>query len=636
MANQITGNDFKKMLVAGARNLANHSEIVDKLNVFPVPDGDTGKNMTLTFTAGATKVGTSKELSIGALTKQLSRELLMGARGNSGVILSQLFRGFATGLEDLEVATVKDLANALDSGVKTAYKAVMKPVEGTILTVARQSAAAGLENVENINDVVEFYEFIVEEMKKSLDQTPELLPVLKEAGVIDSGGQGLVYVYEGFLKALKGIDVPFDGNVGVDIAVGHALDFESDEFGYCTEFIVRLDSERAPFNETMFKQKLGNLGDSIVVVSDEDIVKVHLHTLTPGDALNLAQRHGEFVTLKIENMTQQHNELLIEAAPSSASTPPPTKQTAPPVPSPASRQTAPPVPSLVTRQTAPPVPSPVTRQTAPPVSSPVTRQAAPPVSSPITRQAVPVATAPMTENISMTIEPVEPAEPAVAQRKEFGVIAVVSGTGIKKLFEESGAHYIIEGGQTMNPSTEDFIKAIEELNALNVIILPNNSNIIMAANQAKDVARDVNIVVIPTKTIPQGYSALAMYNEHVSLEQMEADMLAAVAGVKSGALTYAVRDTSMNGVDIKKDDFIGILDKGGIVVSLADQAKAAQTLLLQMLDEDSELVTIIYGEGTTEAAAVELSKFVKLRFPDTEVTIVQGDQPVYSYVIAVE
>jgi DAK2 domain fusion protein YloV len=492
----------------------------------------------MTFTAGANKVGMSSETSIGALTKQLSRELLMGARGNSGVILSQLFRGFATGLEGRDVATIEDLAIALDSGVRTAYKAVMKPVEGTILTVARESTDAVLVNHENMTDIVEFYEYIIDQMKRSLATTPELLPVLKEAGVVDSGGQGLVYVYEGFLKALKGEEIVLDDRANIDIVSGHDLDFESDEFGYCTEFIVRLDPEKAPFNETMFRQKLGDLGDSIVVVQDEDIVKVHVHTLTPGDALNMAQRHGEFVTLKIENMTEQHSELMTETASADAS-------------------------------------------------------------------------------------------------KEFGVIAVVSGIGVKKLFEESGAHYIIEGGQTMNPSTEDFIKAIEELNAKNVIILPNNSNIIMAANQAKDVMEGVNIAVIPTKTIPQGYSALAMYSEHTTLEKMESDMASAIAGVKSGALTYAVRDTNMNGVDIKKDDFIGILDKD-IVVSLANQHEAAQALLLQMLDEDSELVTIIYGEGATVDEATKLAEFVEEKYPDAEITVVQGDQPVYSYVIAVE
>ena len=544
MANQITGNDFKKMLIAGARNLANHSEIVDKLNVFPVPDGDTGKNMTMTFTAGANKVGASAEVSIGALTKQLSRELLMGARGNSGVILSQLFRGFATGLEGCDTATVADLARALDSGVRTAYKAVMKPVEGTILTVARESTDAVLVEYERFDDVVAFYEFVIAEMKKSLEGTPELLPVLKEAGVVDSGGQGLVYVYEGFLKALQGVEIELEAQTDVDVMAHHDLNMDHDEFGYCTEFIVRLDAEKAPFNETMFRQKLGDLGDSIVVVQDEDIVKVHVHTLTPGDALNMAQRHGEFVTLKIENMTEQHSEMMAEVA---------------------------------------------------------------------TKEA-----------------PEKADEP-----KEIGVITVVSGTGVQQMFEEFGAHYVIEGGQTMNPSTEDFIHAVKELNAKNVVILPNNSNIIMAANQAKEVMDDVNIVVVPTKTIPQGYVALSMFNAHVPLAQMEADMLSAIEGVKSGALTYAVRDTNMNGVDIKKDDFIGIFDKD-IVVSMPDREEAAQNLLLKMLDEDSELVTVLYGEGVTEAEATALADFVEEKHPDAEVTVVEGNQPVYAYVISVE
>ena len=539
MANQITGNDFKKMLVAGAQNLANHLEIVDKLNVFPVPDGDTGKNMTMTFTAGANKVGLSAETSISALAKQLSRELLMGARGNSGVILSQLFRGFATGLEWCDVADIADIATALDLGVKTAYKAVMKPVEGTILTVARQSTEAVLANYENIDDVIVLYELIIKEMKQSLENTPELLPVLKEAGVVDSGGQGLVYIYEGFLMSLKGETVKRDESVTpVDVQAIHEL--ASDAFGYCTEFVVRLDFEKDPFNETMFRQKLGELGDSIVVVQDEEIVKIHVHTLTPGDVLNLAQRHGEFITLKIENMTEQHRELMAK-----------TKQT------------------------------------------------------------------------------------SADESKKVGVIAVVSGVGVQALFEEAGAHDIIEGGQTMNPSTEDFIKAIRELNAKNVIILPNNSNIIMAANQAKDVVEDVNTIVIPTKTIPQGYVALSMYNEHVPFEDMALDMVAAIEGVKSGTVTYAVRDTNMNGVTIKKDDFIGILDKE-IVVSFADQDETAQALLLKMLDEASELAMIIYGEGTTEAAAIQLAEFVREKYADVEVTVIQGDQPVYSYIMAVE
>jgi len=543
MAIQITGNDFKRMLVAGSRNLANHSEIVDKLNVFPVPDGDTGKNMTMTFTAGANKVGTSDETSMEKLTKQLSRELLMGARGNSGVILSQLFRGFASGMEGIEVATASDLAKAFDSGVQTAYKAVMKPVEGTILTVARESAAAALEHHKALDNVIDLYEFLIQEMKKSLDNTPELLPVLKEAGVVDSGGQGLLYIYEGFLKALKGEEVALESAVNIDTISDHDLNFDHDEFGYCTEFIVRLDPDKLTFNETMFRQKMSDLGDSIVVVQDEDIVKVHVHTLTPGDALNMAQRHGEFVTLKIENMSEQHSEIIANAA------------------------------------------------------TPTTEESKP--------------------------------------QKEFAVIAVVSGAGVKALFEEAGVHYVIEGGQTMNPSTEDFIKAIEELNAKNVVILPNNSNIIMSANQAKEVMEEVNIAVIPTKTIPQGYVSMAMFNEHSTLEALEADMTASIDGVKSGALTYAVRDTNMNGIDIRKDDHIGILDKD-IVVSTPNKETSARALIEEMMSDDCELVTIIYGEDTTEDEADELAEFIEEKWEDAEVSIIPGEQPVYSYMIAIE
>ena len=541
--NQISGIDFKNMIVAGSTNLANHSAIVDKLNVFPVPDGDTGKNMTMTFSAGAKKAAVSNETSIGVLTKALSRELLMGARGNSGVILSQLFRGFAMSLEGKDVATVEEIAIALDNGVKAAYKAVMKPVEGTILTVARESAEALMNEYAGIDNVIFLYEFVISEMKRSLDRTPDLLPVLKEAGVVDSGGQGLVYIFEGFLKALKGEIIEPDVSAA-DVSTGaEGMDFESDEFGYCTEFIVRIDPEKTPFKEHIFRGRLESLGDSIVVVQDEDLVKVHVHTLTPGDALNLAQNHGEFLTLKIENMAEQHSEAFGGADASA-----PVKST---------------------------------------------------------------------------------------EKKEFGVIAVVSGDGVRDLFKESGCDYIIEGGQTMNPSTEDFIKAIDEVNAKNIIILPNNSNIIMSATQAKDVAEGVNVTVIPTKTIPQGYVAMAMFNEHSTLDVMETDMLDAIANVKSGSVTYAVRDTNMNGVDIKQDDFIGILDKD-IVVSTENRAETSRALLDSMIDEDMELVTIIYGEDVSKAEAEKLAEFVESKWEDVEVSTIFGNQPVYSYVFAVE
>lgn len=541
---QINGIVFKQMVINGANNLANRSKYVDQLNVFPVPDGDTGTNMSMTMTAGAKELVSLEEASIGKVAKVLSRGLLMGARGNSGVILSQLFRGFATGLEGKDEADIEDIAKALESGVKTAYKAVMKPIEGTILTVARESAEAAGAKYETVETIVDLYDLVVNEMQISLNRTPELLPVLKEVGVVDSGGQGLLYIFEGFLKALKGETIVLEAQTeATGESAQTALSSDEVEFGYCTEFIIRLDEERTPFKEDVFRGRLEKLGNSIVVVQDEDIVKVHVHTLTPGDALNLAQKHGEFVKLKIENMTEQHNEIIGQNAPQS--------------------------------------------------------------------------------------------EPAKREQAEYGIISVVAGEGIKHLFEEQGCHYVIEGGQTMNPSTEDFLKAIDELNAKNIIILPNNSNIIMAANQAAQVTEDVNVVVVPSKTIPQGYTALMMFNEHASVEDNTEEMNQAITEVKSGQVTYAVRDTQMNGVDIKENDFIGILDKD-IIVSVPERFESACALVDKMIDEDSEIVTILYGEGVNEDEADELAEYIENKYDDVEVTIFDGQQPVYSYIISVE
>lgn len=542
---QINGIVFKQMVINGANNLANKSKYVDQLNVFPVPDGDTGTNMSMTMTAGAKELVSLNEASIGKVAKVLSRGLLMGARGNSGVILSQLFRGFATGLEGKDEASIEEIAFALESGVKTAYKAVMKPVEGTILTVARESAEAAVAKYETVETVIDLYELVVNEMQISLDHTPELLPVLKEVGVVDSGGQGLTYIFEGFLKALKGEVINLEQvSETTQESAQMALSSDEIEFGYCTEFILRLDEERTPFKEEVFRGRLEKLGNSIVVVQDEDIVKVHVHTLTPGEALTLAQKHGEFVKLKIENMTEQHNEI-------------------------------------------------IGQNSSEPVAQPTKEQV------------------------------------------EYGIISVVAGEGIKHLFEEQGCHYVIEGGQTMNPSTEDFLKAIDELNAKNIIILPNNSNIIMAANQAAQVTEDVNVMVIPSKTIPQGYTSLIMFNENASATENAEVMTQAITEVKSGQVTYAVRDTQMNGVDIKENDFIGILDKD-IVVSVPDRFESACALVDKMIDEDSEIVTIIYGEGTDEDEADELAEYIENKYDDVEVTIFNGEQPVYSYIISVE
>lgn len=537
---KLNGLILKKMIIAGANRLNEKKQIVDALNVFPVPDGDTGTNMSLTALAAAKEAEKINSLSVSEVAKAISNGALRGARGNSGVITSQILRGFSKGLEGLEEADTKELAQALQQAVKTAYKAVMKPIEGTILTVARESAEAAVANYETVETMEALYQLVVDEMQASLNRTPELLPVLKEVGVVDSGGQGLLYIIEGFLKALKGETIALEEQTTTQEAAQTALSSEEVEFGYCTEFIIRLEEGRRPFKEDVFRGRLEKLGNSIVVVQDEDIVKVHVHTLTPGDALNLAQKHGEFVKLKIENMTEQHNEIIGQNAPV-----------------------------------------------------------------------------------------------AKAEKAEYGIISVVAGEGVKQLFEEQGCHYVIEGGQTMNPSTEDFLTAIKELNAKNIIILPNNSNIIMAANQAKDVTEDANVVVVPSKTIPQGYTALMMFNENAPIEDNEEEMTAAIKEVKSGQVTYAVRDTQMNGVDIKQNDFIGILDKD-IVISVPERFESACALADKMIDEDSEIVTILYGEGVDEDEADELAEYIENKYDDVEVTIFNGQQPVYSYIISVE
>jgi len=543
---QINGKIFREMVLNGANNLSNHSQHVNELNVFPVPDGDTGTNMSMTINSGASELQNLNEESIGKVAKILSRGLLMGARGNSGVILSQLFRGFAQSVEGKDSVSIEELSAALDQGVKTAYKAVMRPVEGTILTVARESAEALSTKHAEAADVVEFYEMVIEAMKVSLENTPELLPVLKEVGVVDSGGQGLVYIYEGFLKALQGETISLQDKSMATTSSAAAMDMEHSEFGYCTEFIIKLDDSRKLFKEEIFRERLGKLGDSIVVVQDEDIVKVHVHTLTPGEALNLGQKHGEFLKLKIENMSEQHNEII------------------------GSDQA---------------------------------------------------------HAIKMHQQSKEKAD--------YAIIAVVAGEGIKQQFLDSGADYVIEGGQTMNPSTEDFLTAIDEVNAKNIIILPNNSNIIMAANQAAEVTESAHVIVVPSKTIPQGYTALMMFNNEGELADNEESMTKALAEVKSGQVTYAVRDTNMNGVEIKENDFIGILDKE-IVVSTKDRLKTVCALADKMMDEDSELVTVFYGEDTNEEEAGRLAEYIESKFEDAEVTVIGGEQPVYSYIISVE
>lgn len=533
----INGDLFLKMLQSGANNLTNQHHEINALNVFPVPDGDTGTNMNLTFTSGlndARKVMTSH---IGELSKTLSRGLLMGARGNSGVILSQIFRGFAQAVENYKEVGVHELADAFQNGKVIAYKAVMRPVEGTILTVLRESAQDAYDHVQ-LNpaiSIIEFFEFLVQAANKSLDNTPELLPVLKEVGVVDSGGKGYVCVLEGFLAALKGEDIQLV-ELGEE---GHAAasDFDHDEFGYCTEFIIRLDeSKSSRYNEDKFRAQLEAIGNSLVVVTDEDLVKVHVHTLIPGNALNLGQKYGEFVKLKIENMTEQHNTILDDAS--------------------------------------------------------------------------------------------------VKAHSKYAIVSVAAGSGVVTMFKDLRAEYIISGGQTMNPSTEDFTDLINSINADHIFVLPNNSNIIMAANQARDLLEDKDIHVIETRTIPQGLSACVMFNPDVDVEENLEEMRQAVSDTKTGQVTYAIKDTTFESLEIKANDFMGILEKD-IVVTNPDRMETSKALIAQLIDEDAELVTLIAGEDVEDEEAEALSEFIEANY-DVEVELHRGEQPVYSYIIGVE
>ncbi len=545
---KIDGTLFKQMIINGVVNLDNNSDYIDELNVFPVPDGDTGTNMKLTLNAGTKEIINLNSNSIADVAKKLSRGLLMGARGNSGVILSQLFRGFASGVEGHDVADSVIFAKALKKGVETAYKAVMKPVEGTILTVSRESADEVNRMATPEMSFKELLSRLVNESKRSLNRTPDLLPVLKEVGVVDSGGAGLVLIYEGFEKAINGEILKVDKNKETKPDIVQAK-FKAEEitFMYCTEFIVQLDEEKTktnPFTEQRLSKFLSSIGDSLVVVQDEDIVKVHVHTNEPGVALNFAQKYGEFAKLKIENMKEQHSTIVSEA--------------------------------------------------------------------------------------SHTME--DKKEP---EKKEYAIISVCVGEGLGNIFKEMGCDKIISGGQTMNPSTEDFLKAIKEVNAKNIIILPNNSNIIMAANQAAEVTEDVEVKVIPTKTIPQGYSSLLIFNPTVDIQSNYEAMVEQMHEVKSGQVTYAVRDTQYNGIEIKKDDYMGIFEKN-IVVSDHNRLDVTLSLLSQMVDEETEIVTVFYGDDVNDDEVESISEYIESNYKDVELEILEGNQPVYSYIIAIE
>lgn len=542
---RINSQLLKDMLTSGMNNLANHSAEIDALNVFPVPDGDTGTNMNLTFSNGVKEALKEDADTVGKICKTLSRGLLMGARGNSGVITSQIFRGFYQAVEDLDEIDAMQLANALVNGSRVAYRAVMRPVEGTILTVVREAAdyTYAYTVTEEIEDCVQVLQKMVDEANASLERTPELLPVLEEVGVVDSGGKGLCVILEGFLSALQGNVIAASDAAEVNEHAQTKVQGGEEEFGFCTEFILRLNENGIRhFSEEQFKEELATIGNSIVCVQDDDLVKVHVHTLEPKTAIKMGKRQGRFVKLKVENMQEQHDNILEK----------------------------------------------------------------------------------------------EEAAPVVSKREhqKYAIITVAPGSGVDQMFKELRADIVIGGGQTMNPSTEDFVSAVNQLDAEHILILPNNSNIVLAAQQAQSVCEDQDIHVLPTKTIPQGLSACVMFNPEVELEENLAEMQEAIDHVKSGEVTYAIKDTTYEGLEIKKDEYMGIFGKD-IVVSCPDCLEASKVLVDKMVDEDSELVTLIYGKEATKEQAQALADYIE-ETSDAEVEIYDGKQPVYSFILGVE
>lgn len=553
---KLEGKQFQAMVAIGANRLNKNAEFVNSLNVFPVPDGDTGTNMNLSMTSGAKAVNSSTSESIGELAEALSKGLLMGARGNSGVILSQLFRGFSKAIVGKETLTASEFAAAFTNGVETAYKAVMKPVEGTILTVARESAKAGERKAKDTTDVIEVMEAVVRGAKKSLAKTPDLLPVLKEVGVVDSGGQGLLFIYEGFLEVLSGNVVEEDYhqpnqkemtemvNAEHHRSVSNHIATEEIKFGYCTEIMVKIgegETVDSEFDYDTFRNHLNEIGDSLLVVADDEIIKVHVHTERPGEVMNYGQKFGSLMKIKVDNMRLQHETILEHE-----------KET--------------------------------------------------------------------------------PAAPA--KKIPYGIIAIAAGEGVQNLFKSLGAHYIISGGQTMNPSTEDILKAVAAVNAEKVIILPNNKNIFMAADQAAEVS-ETPVVVVPSKTISQGMTAMLAFNEMNDLATNKEEMTNELENVVSGQVTVAVRDTAIDGVSISKDDYMGIIE-GKIKIAKPSREEVTVETLRQMISDDSEIVTIILGEDAELAEAENIAAAIEADFEDVEVEIHEGNQPVYPYILSVE
>ncbi len=570
----IDGQELKQLFLSGANNLYNHYPEIDQLNVFPVPDGDTGMNMNLTLSSGAKEVKNNNDESVETISRLFSRGLMMGARGNSGVITSQIFKGFSEGCKGKKTLNVEDLAKAFVSGKEIAYKAVKSPVEGTILTVIRESSAALIENYSKFSTIEAALNFLFIEAKKSLEHTPDLLPVLKQVGVVDSGGAGLTVIIEGMLKAAKGDFVERNENLAEGEAISNVLSTpngkyagaqlsESEEgYGYCTQLLIRLGKPgdgKKPFDEEKFKNFLSHNGKSLVLVRDDDLVKVHVHTLTPGMMLNYAQQYGEFLTITIENMSEEHHN--IEHGNSATD---------------------------------------------------------------------------MESNIARAKAEKEAAETPL---KDNAIIAVSSGTGLDEMFKELGVDVIVSGGQTMNPSTQDFLDAVKKAHAKNIFILPNNSNIVLAASQASDVLSEdgkINCYVIPSKSIPQGLSSLMQFSPENDPKTNYETMKAALKNVKSGSVTYAIKDTDIEGVHITKDFYMGMRDDKKVVACVADKMLALRELVKSLAKPEVMVMTIIAGEDIKPEDVESIQEELQNEYSDIEINVFSGNQPIYSFLVGAE
>jgi DAK2 domain fusion protein YloV len=543
---KLDGSDFLQMIASGAQRLNDNIEQVNALNVFPVPDGDTGTNMSLTFTSGFEELSKKPYIHIGQAADVLSKGLLMGARGNSGVILSQLFRGFAKSVREFNEINAAQFAAALQQGVEMAYKAVIKPVEGTILTVAKEAARGALISARGIVDIESVMQNTLSQGFQALAKTPEQLPILKQVGVVDAGGQGLIYIYEGFMNVLLGENTDYHAPIHAQSQVKSAqahLTTESIEFGYCTEFLVKIKSDskyRTLFQEAQFRKDLSRFGDSLLVAADDDLVKVHIHAEYPGQVMDYAMKYGELTKIKIENMREQHSHILMSEY-----------------------------------------------------------------------------------------------RPAIIAEKAYGFVAVGMGDGINAIFKSLGVNIVLMGGQTMNPSTEDIVQAVKKIAARTVFILPNNSNIILAAQQAMELLSEYKVIVIPTKSIPQGLAAMVAFNETDEPDANRDKMLSALAHVQSGQVTYAIRDTDMDEIIIKKGDFIGMLNNQ-IIVAHADLLMTCKELMTRMLDNQGDIVTLLTGQDATNDATQGLVSFIKQNYPEVEIEVHPGGQPLYPFIISVE